>query len=477
MRDNVAVKCRQSRRDGEEEEVAGMSRQQALVERPFAAAIPDKPLQIAHRVLRSLFGPPEQRSFAVRFWNGDFEGPAVAAPPKFTLILKRPGALRRMLLPPTELAIGEGYLRDDFDVDGDFSEAAAVADQLAGRLRSPLVLAPIIPPLLALPTDDLDSAPATQRDREGTGTPHTRQRDAAMVRYHYDAGNNFYALWLDRRMVYSCAYFKTGTEDIDAAQTAKLEHICRKLRLAPGESLLDVGCGWGGLLLFASEHYGVRATGITLSEAQAALARERIAAAGLSDRCRVEVCDYRDLPQAASFDKAVSVGMVEHVGKTQLPVYFGQVYRHLRPGGLFLNHGIAIGPVDPMSGPLSWLVRRLWRDGAFIQRYVFPDGELVRPGMVVQLAEQAGFETRDLENLREHYVVTLRHWIKRLEERHHEAVQAADETTYRIWRLYMSTSAHAFRSGSIGIVQALFSRPTANGACRLPLTRADLYAS
>jgi cyclopropane-fatty-acyl-phospholipid synthase len=252
-----------------------------------------------------------------------------------------------------------------------------------------------------------------------------------------------------------------------------LDLICRKLRLAPGESLLDIGCGWGSLVLHAAERYGVRATGITLSERQATFASTRIAEAGLADRCRIEVRDYRDLPSEAVFDKVVSVGMFEHVGRARLPTYFSQAYRLTRPGGLFLNHGIVTLSSHP--APLRMLESSLSRRTSFIQRYVFPDGELVPPADVLRLAEAAGFETRDLESLREHYALTLRRWVERLEEHHVEAARMAGETTYRVWRLYMSGSARAFATARIGVIQTLFSRNDGAGLSRLPLTRNDVY--
>jgi cyclopropane-fatty-acyl-phospholipid synthase len=343
------------------------------------------------------------------------------------------------------------------------------------------VLTSLVRRLRALPDDDLpDGAAESNGGRSRPvlsrlGLRHTRTRDAAAVRFHYDVGNAFYALWLDQRMVYSCGYFPTGTEDLDAAQEAKLDYICRKLRLRPGERLLDIGCGWGGLVQLAAERYGVEALGVTLSEPQAALARERIAAAGLADRCRVEVRDYRELPRDAQFDKIVSVGMFEHVGRPRLLTYFKTAYRLLQPGGLFLNHGIATGPAS-RNGMMSAPLRLLWQPGAFVWTYVFPDGELVSPADAIQYAELAGFETRDVENLREHYTLTLRQWVRRLEARHEEAVQLVGEATYRVWRLYMAASAHTFAVGGNALIQALFSKSHADGSSELPLTRADLYA-
>jgi cyclopropane-fatty-acyl-phospholipid synthase len=274
-------------------------------------------------------------------------------------------------------------------------------------------------------------------------------------------------------MVYSCAYLDTGEENIDAAQEAKLDYTCRKLRLKPGESLLDIGCGWGSLVLYAAERYGVKATGITLSEPQATLARARIAEAGLTDRCHIEVQDYRDLLQRAVFDKVVSVGMFEHVGRAKLPTYFSQAYRLTRPGGLFLNHGIIT--LSSRSAPLRVVEKTLSPRTSFIQRYVFPDGELVSPAEVLRFAEAAGFETRDVESLREHYALTLRRWVRRLEARDEEAAQIAGEQAYRVWRLYMAASARAFAVGRIGIIQALFSKIGEDGLSNLPLARKDLY--
>ena len=435
----------------------------------------------ARKIVAGLFGPPAQRTFRVRYWDGSAEGPPSGNTSRFTLILKYPGTLRRMLLPPSDLALGEAYLRDDFDVEGSMEAATGLADVLAERLQSPLMtarsMATLLPRLMSLPTNDTPTI-ADEHTRQApdlTGRRHSRERDATAVRFHYDVGNDFYALWLDQRMVYSCAYFLTGEESLDEAQTAKLDYICRKLRLKPGENLLDIGCGWGGLVMYASEHYDVQATGITLSEPQAALARERIERAGLSDRCKVEVRDYRDLPRKTTFDKVVSVGMVEHVGRAKLPTYFAEAYRLLKPGGLFLNHGIVTTAQDPGFPTPEWAMNALLRRGSFNERYVFPDGELLPPGEVIGYAERAGFETRDVESLREHYAMTLRHWVRRLEARHDEAARLVGEQTYRVWRLYMSAAARGFATGSIGIIQTLLTRQDKSGAAHLPLTRGDLY--
>ncbi len=426
-------------------------------------------------VLLMLLGEPAQRDVAVRYWDGEVEGPHDA---HLTLVLKHPGALRRMLLPPSELHLAEAYIHDDVDAEGDLEEAAALGDVLATRVRPGRFVRRVLPQLLALPAGYRDLATPTRR-RWGIGKfapRHSPSRDRRAVRYHYDVGNEFFALFLDERMVYSCAYFKTGNESLEAAQEAKLEHTCRKLRLAPSELLLDIGCGWGGMIIHAAQRYGVNALGITLSENQAEFARKRIAALGLSDRCRVEVRDYRQLGSAEAFDKIVSIGMVEHVGHRRIGDYFAQAHRVLRPGGLFLSHGIVTVDGARPKTVTRRLTDWMWRGRGFIERYVFPDSELLPLGEHVLAAERAGFEIRDAESLREHYALTLRHWVRRLEANREEAQQLVGDTTYRVWRLYMSASAHQFATGRIGVEQLLLAKPDATGRSVVPLTRRDLYS-
>ena len=457
--------------------------QQSAPPVPKPAAAGARAIAAARRALAIAFGPAEARGFAVRLWDGSVDAPPGHASP-FTLVVRRPGALRRALLPPSELALVEAYLRDDLDVEGDLGAAGLLGDRAAARLRSPRAMLGLVRALRTLPTDDLaptaGGAPvgAPRRAPRLPGAKaHSRRRDAATVRHHYDVGNDFYALWLDQRSQYSCAYFPTGGEDLDAAQEAKLEHICRKLRLRRDEHLLDVGCGWGGLLEYAATRYRVSGVGITLSEPQAIAARHRLAAAGVGDRVRIEVRDYRDLPADWQFDKAVSVGMREHVGAARLPAYFEAVHRALRPGGLFLDHGIVRGGAAEQRGALTWLKRRLWRRDAFIQRYVFPDGELVPLGALIGMAERTGLEARDVENLREHYVRTLRLWVERLERAHDEAAALVGEPTYRVWRLYMAATTLGFLSGRLTLIQTLLAKPLPDRTVAMPLSRADLYRS
>jgi cyclopropane-fatty-acyl-phospholipid synthase len=420
--------------------------------------IPQKCLSLLRDLLEGL----HPRDFAVRLWDGSTLEEEPGEPRRFTMVLKHPGAMRALFRSPSELSLGEAYLYDDFDIEGDIGSAFSLADHLVhfhpglgGRLR-------LARQLLALPSPERTRA--VRPSERLHGLRHSKSRDRLAVTYHYDVSNTFYSLWLDSRMVYSCAYFASPGEELDAAQERKLDYICRKLRLRGGERLLDIGCGWGGLVIHAALLHGVDATGITLSRPQAELANERIRQAGVSDRCRVEFRDYRDVGEPGDFDKLVSVGMFEHVGESRLAEYFGRAFRLLRPGGVFLNHGIACNPAfPPVPGP------------SFADHYVFPDGELVPLGVTLRAAEANGFEVRDVESLREHYVLTLRHWVRRLEARREEACRAAGEKAYRLWRLYMAGAAHKFRTGRNNVYQALLVKPD-RGASGLPLTRSDWYA-
>jgi cyclopropane-fatty-acyl-phospholipid synthase len=438
---------------------------------------PPTALDHARHVIHTLFGPSTTRTFAVRYWNGTTEVGGQVAPP-FTLVICRPGTLRRMLLPPSELSIVEAYLSGDIDVEGIFEDAVTLADAINARVKSPRTLAAITHHLLALPHHDTDledtadvRAARASPTVKPTGREHEPARDQAAIRYHYDVGNDFYALWLDTRMVYSCAYFASETTTLDDAQVAKLDLVCRKLRLGPDDQLLDVGCGWGGLIIHAVQQYGVTALGLTLSEAQATFARERIAALGLADRCHVEIRDYRELPDYEKLNKFTSVGMVEHVGEQNLPVYFTRLYSALTAGGLLLNHGIvSLGAARPY-GWRERIERKLWRRDAFINEYVFPDGRLTPLAAVIAAAEGAGFETRDVESLREHYAMTLRQWVARLTAHADRAIALTNERTYRTWRLYMTAAAHGFATGRLNVVQTLLAKPDVHGRVPLPLRR------
>jgi cyclopropane-fatty-acyl-phospholipid synthase len=420
------------------------------------------------RVLEELFGTGGKAPVSVRLWDDTTWPDGVAR--ATTLVLKHPGALGAMFLPGHELGWAEAYLYDDFDVEGNLESLLDLGEDWVSVRSGWRMKLRAGGNLLRLPADGehpwlkthgrtLRRAPAKL-----SGQRHSVERDRQAIAFHYDVSNDFFALWLDQRMVYSCAYFRTPEEDLDTAQKNKLDYICRKLRLQPGQRLLDIGCGWGGLVIYAAQHYYVEATGITLSEPQAELASARIKAAGLENRCRVLVSDYRQVAEAATYDALVSVGMFEHVGETLLPAYFQHAHDLLKPGGVFLNHGIARRATDKaVAGP------------SFSDTYVFPDGELVPIDITLRAAEDAGFEVRDVESLREHYAMTLRHWVRRLEASHDAALRFVEEPTYRVWRLFMSGSANGFSRARLNLYQALIVKPDAHGSSGLPLTRADWY--
>ncbi len=422
----------------------------------------DRAAQTGLLILQTLLAECHPRTFAVRFWDGTTWEPESGQEAVFTLVIQHPGALRRMFLAGSNLAVGEAYIYGDFDVEGDFESAFALERFLTGARLNITEKLRIVRHLRRLPP--------TERSAQGRGAAklsgplHSLSRDREAVRYHYDISNDFYALWLDRRMVYSTAYFTDPKEDLDTAQERKLDYICRKLRLRPGERLLDIGCGWGGLVLHAAQTRGVETVGITLNGSQADLARERIREEGLGDRCRVEVRDYREMDDPGGFDKIASVGMFEHVGESRLREYFGRAWRLLKPGGAFLNHGIASSPTQPQD-----------RGPYFADHYVFPDGDLVPVSTTLRIAENAGFEVRDVESLREHYLLTLRHWARRLEARYESARRLAGEVTCRVFRLYLNGAAYRFRTGATNVYQALLVKPD-RGRSGLPLTRKDWYA-
>jgi len=419
-------------------------------------------------VLSEIFAGSSLDNVAVRLWDGTAwpDGRPRAA----VLSLKHSKSLARMFLPGTEVGLAEAYLHGAFDIEGDMKAAFEIGDFLLAHLdnwKKKLKLAAL---LVALPGYDGRSTirrAANQLLPQIRGKQHSPERDRRVVTFHYDVSNDFYRLWLDRRMVYSCAYFESPDDGLGAAQEHKLDYLCRKLRLRPGQRLLDVGCGWGALLIHAARHFGVRAEGITLSEPQVSWARARIAEAGLTNNVTVQLRDYREIsPQGGEiYDAIVSVGMAEHVGRERLPDYFRAVHRALKPGGIFLNQ--AIGE--------SIIPRADNRNGSFIEHYVFPDGDIPPLPIMLRAAESAGFEIRDVENLREHYMLTLRHWLARLEAHHAEALSFVEETTYRVWRLYLAGAAHGFRRSHIAVYQTLLAKLNPAGQTNLPLTRHDWH--
>ena len=410
-------------------------------------------------------------ALSLRLWNGITlrlgNAPADGMEPRFTLVCRNPGVVRSMILGRDRLRLAEAYFRSDPDIEGDFFAALGLKDHLNDIrlcLRDRLIT--LLGAARLGASVDMSPSPTVQRaSLHGQAvTAHSKTENRASIEFHYDVSNEFYALWLDDAMVYSCAYFEHPDDTLEQAQWAKLDHICRKLRLAPGDRFLDIGCGWGALAIHAAQYFGVHAHGITLSQRQLELARQRIAQAGVQDRVTLELRDYRDLSGESVYDKVASVGRFEHVGLKNLPVYFATVHRLLKPSGLFLNHGIT----HDVEG---------WEKTSsteFINRYVFPDGQLDTVSNIQRGMEGARFEIADVEALRPHYALTLRHWVARLERNHDEALRYVNESTYRVWRLYMAACALEFDSGEIGVYQVLASKRSV-GAARLPLTRAHLH--
>jgi cyclopropane-fatty-acyl-phospholipid synthase len=416
--------------------------------------MPDARQMQRRKLLTELFRDYTGPTFAVRLWNGWRWVSLTGEKPVFTLVLETPSALLAIVTNPNEVTLGEAFIRRDIDVEGDIFSVFSVAEYLVNRPRN----------LLQRMKDILLQMFADTQRWLHHGPQHSKRRDSASISYHYDQPIAFFRPWLGSTLAYSCAYFRTTCDSLEQAQTQKLELICRKLRLQPLERFLDIGCGWGSLILHAAQKHNSSAHGITISSVQAEEVRKRIESEELGPRCKVELRDYRDCEQlSGSFDKIASVGMFEHVGLEKLPDYFQAVHRLLRPGGTFLNHGIARSALSPV------------RDNSFIDRYVFPDGRLVTLSEATNTAEDAGFEVRDVENLREHYELTLRKWVEALRKHEGELRNLVSEATYRIWLLYMAGSAAAFRRGDIAVYQVLFSRPE-QGKCRLPLIREDWYA-
>ncbi len=388
-----------------------------------------------------------------------------------TIRFNSPDALVRLLYSPNELGLSRAYVAGDIDIRGDIFDLFALRDAMAVRAeevrldlgrrarwdllrtirRMGVLRRPLAPP---------------REEARLSGRRHSRARDADAIAHHYDVSNDFYRLVLGDTMTYSCAYFGEPEMTLDEAQYAKHEHICRKLGLRSGMRLLDVGCGWGGMVMDAVRRYDVTAVGITISRRQAELAEKRVAEAGVADRIAIRLQDYRDVDDGP-FDAISSIGMFEHVGRAQLAAYFERLNALLAPGGRVLNH--AISRPDP--------TKTAFDSNTFIARYVFPDGELHEVGSVVSEMDRIGLEVRDVESLREHYALTLRSWVANLERGWDEAVDAVGPARARIWRLYMAGSAAAFEAGRINVHQVLAVKPGPDGYSGLPPTRSDWYKS
>lgn len=398
-----------------------------------------------------------QGKVAVQLWDGRTvnDQPDTAC----TLQFMQPGVLRDLILKRDLVRLGEAYLSGGLDVEGNMESLFELGPWLQRLRLSASSKLRLFYLALRLPSG-MDRDAALEHQAGSTAIKRNSQKSIA---HHYDVSNDFYRLWLDPQMIYSCAYFQDEQQTLADAQCDKLDHICRKLRLQPGQTLLDIGCGWGALVIWAAKNYGVQSHGITLSEQQFEYAQRRIKDEGLADRVVVELRDYRNLPDESRYDRIVSVGMFEHVGIRNFPRYFGKVKHLLEPGGLFLNHGI--------TNDSGWNDTSLQQ---FVNKYVFPDGELTRVSEVNQAMEQSGFELLDVESLRRHYAYTLRQWVKSLEAQREEAVALSCDATYRLWRLYMAGSAYYFDEGSVNVYQVLAGHT--GQALSVPLRRDDLYS-
>ncbi|MGC4976818.1 class I SAM-dependent methyltransferase [Streptomyces sp. DT199] len=401
----------------------------------------------------------------IRAWDGSQSGPPGAP----TLVVRNRRALRRLLWKPGELGLARAWVAGDLDIEGDLYatldllagliwERGEDARTLAQALRDPEVRA-AVRGLVKLAGPPLPPAPPREETRRPRRHLHTKRTDRRAISHHYDVGNDFYEIVLGPSMVYSCAYWPAPDSTLEQAQRDKLELVCRKLGLRPGLRLLDVGCGWGSMAIHAAREHGVNVVGVTLSQEQAAYARKRVADEGLTDKVEIRVQDYRDV-RDGPYDAISSVGMAEHVGADRYLEYAADLYDLLKPGGRLLNHQIAR---RPQADETTYSV------DAFIDSYVFPDGELQPIGATVAQLERAGFEVRDVEAIREHYALTLRHWVERLEADWQRAVRLAGPGRARVWRLYMAASALAFERNRIGVNQVLAVRTPDPGTSGMPL--------
>lgn len=387
------------------------------------------------------------KNFNMEFWNG--ENVVYSEKPDFVLKFNDKETFKRLLMNPNSMTFAEAYMNKEFDIEGNIFLALQLKEELKNLEVSNKDKMALFLKTASIPKLNM----------------HTKEKDKENIEHHYDISNDFYKLFLGSSMVYSCAYFKEENQDITTAQENKLDHICKKLRLKSGEKLLDVGCGWGSMIIWASKHYGVEAHGVTISKEQYKYVSERIKHEGLEDKCFVELKDYRDIEGNEVYDKIVSIGMFEHVGTKNLPEYFKIMNRLLKSEGLFLNHGITKQENANIAKA----------EAEFIEKYIFPGGELNSISYVQHIVEQEEFEIFDVECLREHYYKTLSCWVKNLQANKDKAIKDASELIYRTWLLYMTGCALNFKEGSISVYQVLLGKQRKTPGFNIPLTRDYIY--
>lgn len=374
-------------------------------------------------------------------WDGREISLGHPGEPRIVLYVKQAAALRRLRRPTID-AIAQAYVNDEIDVDGRMPDAVALAYGLAHP-----------------------DGPSKASSPRFALADHGRHSDRRAIQFHYDVSDDFYRIWLGRTMVYSCAYFENGTEDLDAAQEKKIDHILKKIALRPTQSLLDIGCGWGSLVIRAAQRFGARCVGVTVSEKQHAFATQRVREAGLSGQVEIQLRDYRDID--GQFDRITSVGMFEHVGRANLPAYFAKISSLLTPEGIAMNHGIT--STDP---DIAWTPAV---DGSgFMDKYVFPNGELSHIGQVLDAMQRGNLESIDVENLRRHYARTLTLWAETFEKNADSIRQLVGEQTFRVWRIYLAGCAYGFRCGNLSIYQVV-CRKAGEQADSLAWSRGYMY--
>lgn len=436
------------------------------------ALFPEQRQTEAARRLFTQLAPLVHRRVAVQLWDGTRIPLGEGCDPGFFISIAGPGVLGALMRKPSYENLLFQYAHGNIEIHGDLIDFAKLARQKQPRDRSQRVsrlkLAWTALPLLFAPAEKIEVAHTYGDD--AVGRKESRRRNMEFIQFHYDIGNEFYALFLGKEMQYSCGYFAHPDNSIDQAQFDKLDMICRKLRLKPGEKFLDIGCGWGGLICHAAQHYGVQAHGVTLSQKQFDFATEKVKKLGLEDRITIELKDYAELE--GTFDKISSVGMFEHIGIKNMPRYFRKINSLLRDRGILMNHGIS-----RRAKATRKAAKRIRPERRLLLKYIFPGSELDNLGHTIDVLELSGFEVHDVEALREHYALTCQHWYRALMRHKSEAIAFVGEEKFRMWALYLASVSIGFADGSMHICQVVATKRGAKGPSGLPPTRADLYDS